>query len=334
MLESGGRFVQPETGHLIAASTRRRSDSNSRSLDSLGRRDRDAAYLAVLRYLRAHDRCRGLGGSIEIDRAGDLADGFAQPQPAASKRSTARRRSPARHRTKHRQSAGSNNGAPRYHSPAGTSGVSLMFGNQKIGQLADQNPAGLVRAFPFTDSTGGKASSISVYVGAANRATTLIAGLYAGNGGHPGSKLAADRSPRRRRARGTPWPFRPCRSPRRDLLASDPRSRRGSISVRSGRAMHQRQLALRGLTRTALPGDGRPGVERCPVSAFVGGTPAADGTSGSGGGTSATLGTAAPGRRHGCASVGAREQRLPTIGGQTWVGQTLTSSTGTWTGAL
>ena len=67
----------------------------------------------------------------------------------------------------------------------------MMFGDATIESSLDHNSAGLAEAFPFINQKTGTATSISVYVGTRNKATTLMAALYSDANGGPGKQIAA-----------------------------------------------------------------------------------------------------------------------------------------------
>ena len=67
----------------------------------------------------------------------------------------------------------------------------VLLGSQTVGGNVDSNLAGLAEAFTFTAARTGQADSISLYVDAGSSATSVVLGLYATNGGHPGSLLAS-----------------------------------------------------------------------------------------------------------------------------------------------
>jgi hypothetical protein len=86
-------------------------------------------------------------------------------------------------------------GAARHHAPlspdSAASAPSVLFGNQVVEPALDANPPGSAEAFPFSATTSGSTSSISVYVDSRSHASSLIAGLYSDRNGHPGSLLTA-----------------------------------------------------------------------------------------------------------------------------------------------
>jgi hypothetical protein len=70
-------------------------------------------------------------------------------------------------------------------------GHRVLFGGRTLASAVGADKAGRAEAFPFTDRSAGTVSSISVFLGSANRATRLIVGLYSGKHGRPGSRLAS-----------------------------------------------------------------------------------------------------------------------------------------------
>ena len=83
----------------------------------------------------------------------------------------------------------------RTHSPARRTTAaatgSVLFGDQAVERTVSFDTAGLAEAFPFSSQSAATVTSIRIYVDSHNSARTLFAGLYADNGGHPGSLLAA-----------------------------------------------------------------------------------------------------------------------------------------------
>ncbi len=69
-------------------------------------------------------------------------------------------------------------------------GETLLFGSQTVEANID-SVARSAEAFPFVDSTGGTVQSVILYVGSGNKAKTVIAGVYADHNGHPGARLAS-----------------------------------------------------------------------------------------------------------------------------------------------
>jgi hypothetical protein len=72
--------------------------------------------------------------------------------------------------------------------PAPPTAVTL-FGAETILPSADNNVAGSAEAFRITASASGSLTTLRVFVDAPSAATTLIAGLYTDNAGHPGTLL-------------------------------------------------------------------------------------------------------------------------------------------------
>ena len=61
----------------------------------------------------------------------------------------------------------------------------LILGNRHVERLADSEPAGRSEAFPFVAGRSATASSARVYLGAHNRARTVLIALYSNESGHP-----------------------------------------------------------------------------------------------------------------------------------------------------
>ena len=67
----------------------------------------------------------------------------------------------------------------------------MMLGNQAIGSKVDHKSVGTVEAFAFRARRTGTAASISIYLDARDRATTVLAGVYSSRRGHPKSLLTS-----------------------------------------------------------------------------------------------------------------------------------------------
>lgn len=65
----------------------------------------------------------------------------------------------------------------------------VLVGNQTVYSAVDDNAAGQAEAFRATAAATGTVTSLSVYIDPSSRAKTLVAGLYADNGGTPGALL-------------------------------------------------------------------------------------------------------------------------------------------------
>jgi hypothetical protein len=67
---------------------------------------------------------------------------------------------------------------------------SVLLGTQTIGNQVDSNVVGVAEAFQATAVGCGTVASISLYLDSTSAATKVTAGIYADNGGHPGTLLA------------------------------------------------------------------------------------------------------------------------------------------------
>jgi outer membrane protein assembly factor BamB len=68
--------------------------------------------------------------------------------------------------------------------------AAVLAGDTVIESTVDGNVAGAAEAFQATAGASGVAGTVTVYVDATSTATSLVAGVYADNGGHPGTLLA------------------------------------------------------------------------------------------------------------------------------------------------
>jgi hypothetical protein len=69
------------------------------------------------------------------------------------------------------------------------SAATVYVGDASVEPSTDSDPGGLAEAFRTTAASTGTVSTLTVYVDASSAATTLVAGLYADNAGHPGTLL-------------------------------------------------------------------------------------------------------------------------------------------------
>ena len=67
----------------------------------------------------------------------------------------------------------------------------VLVGQQTVAPTLDSNSAGMAEAFKATASASGTITSLSAYVDPTSKATKLVVGLYADNGGTPGSLLTS-----------------------------------------------------------------------------------------------------------------------------------------------
>lgn len=74
---------------------------------------------------------------------------------------------------------------------AQTPTYSFLFGDRSIEPGRGDVRGGTARAFRFTGLAAGTARSISMLLARGSRAKTLVAGVYADAGGHPGSLLGS-----------------------------------------------------------------------------------------------------------------------------------------------
>ena len=65
----------------------------------------------------------------------------------------------------------------------------VLFGDQLVEPGIDSNTAGKAEAFRVTATASGTLTSLAVYVDSTSTATSLVVGVYANNGSHPGALL-------------------------------------------------------------------------------------------------------------------------------------------------
>jgi hypothetical protein len=198
--------------------------------------------------------------------------------------------------------------------PATAATNPVLFGDQTVESNQDSNGGPSAQAFSVSNSTAATAQSITVYVDGANAATTLIAGLYADNSGHPGALLASGSLSS---LNAGAWNSVPIAS------TSVTAGTYWIAILGTGGALYFRdQISGSCTTETSAQGTlaslpstwSTGGVwtkSYCPPSAYVRGS-----SGGSGGGTSAPSNTT-----------------LPQVSGTPVQGDTLTTSNGSWSGS-
>jgi hypothetical protein len=75
-------------------------------------------------------------------------------------------------------------------SPLHAAAATVLLGDQNVEAGSDSDTAGKAEAFRTTATASGQLGAVSVYVATGSAATTLVAGVYADSGGHPGTLLA------------------------------------------------------------------------------------------------------------------------------------------------
>ena len=227
----------------------------------------------------------------------------------------------------HRSVKPEKRGSSLVHTPLGraasAASSAVLFGEQSIESGRGWDSSGHAQAFPFTNTSTGSATTINVYLRYANRATTLIAGLYAARGGHAGALVAVGSltSPK-----AGAWNSVPVRSasvtPGTYWVAV--LGTGGGLSFRQGPAGSCNSQMSSSSDLEALPSTWAGGTAEsgCPISAYVAGTltPASAGS-----GTTTTTGTPT-----GAVTLPPVNTGAPAISGGAVDGDTLTSSNGSW----
>jgi len=210
-----------------------------------------------------------------------------------------------------------------------TAASPMLFGNQSIESLVDNNSAGMAEAFPFTASAGGQATTLSLYVDSHNKATKLIAGIYSNASGHPGALLttASWSSPRSGAWDTVALPSTTVTSGQTYWLAI--LGTGGPSYFRDRDAGPCASQTSSQTTLTSLPSTWKSGHswQSCPISMYVGGLAAQGLTGGQGTTTTTTSSTPTPVPPLPVPPINILP---PTVSGTTTQGDTLSTTTGTW----
>jgi hypothetical protein len=171
----------------------------------------------------------------------------------------------------------------------------FLFGDRQVEKTVGRTAPGSAVAFPFRNRATGMALAISVYVGASSRAKRLLAALYAGKNGHPGTLLTKGsvKSPKHGAwdtVHVAPARVRPGFTYWVAILGE-----RGRLYFRGarGRACSGQRSRSHTLSRMPARWTSRQRLNHCPLSAYVTGTHSTTGV-GSGPGQSAPPTNTAP----------------------------------------
>jgi hypothetical protein len=194
-------------------------------------------------------------------------------------------------------------------------GDPVLFGDQAVESALDEDVAGLPEAFPFTNSTSGTASSVVVYVDAENQATKLLTGLYSNNNGSPGALLATGSlaSPKPGAWNSVTIHFTAI-EPGTYWLAILGKGGTLYFRDRSNGPCFSENTSRGRFSQPPSPWPAGPTWNTCPISAYVGGTRTSSGSS------------PPP-------IVAPANTAPPTLTGSDVQGDTLSTSTGAWSGS-
>lgn len=276
-----------------------------------------------------------------VSLAGALAQARSLPSRSSS-RSNTHKRGTQRHRARKR--ARKHSGG-RHATQAKTASTlvtttssapsgSTLFGDAAIESGLDSNSAGWSEAFPFSNNSSGKASSITVYVAKQNQATKLIAGMYSDSDGNPGSLLTSGTlSTVKRGAWNTiSVPSSAISAGRTYWIAILGRGGALYFNDRTGGPCSSQNSAQS--STTALSSTWQSGQKwaSCPLSAYVSGTlaPTTISASGSVGTTTTTTSTTTTTPVTVPTLLPPVDLLAPQVSGSAIDGQTVTTDDGSW----
>ncbi|MGA9859847.1 MAG: hypothetical protein WBQ18_18425, partial [Solirubrobacteraceae bacterium] len=210
---------------------------------------------------------------------------------------------------------------------SGPAAAPMLFGDGSVESGVDYNSAGTAEAFPFAAGTAGQALTLSVYVDSHNRATKLIAGVYADQGGHPGSLLVAGSwlSPKSGAWDTIALPATNISSGKTYWLTILGEGGPAYFRDRNSGPCVSETSAQSRLTSLPSTWKSGPAWQTCPVSMYIGGNAASAPSSPSvPSAPSSSGGTPPP------PAVPPIDVLAPTVSGTTTQGQTVSTTSGTW----
>ena len=212
----------------------------------------------------------------------------------------------------------------------------VLLGDQTVEPSADTNAAGMAEAFPFTTKNAGTPKSISVYVAAHSTATTLVAAVFADNGGAPGASIAhgSISSPQSGGWNTVPVTGGAVSAGGKYWVALLGRGGQLNFRDRTSSTCQSQTSQKSDLTSLSSSWSAGRTWGTCPVSAYVSGPVATSGQSTSGTTTTTTTTTTTSTTTTAPPTLPTVlppiNQAAPTVSGSTVDGQPLSSSNGTW----
>ena len=252
-------------------------------------------------------------------------------------------RGPRRKATTKKQTSTSSATSKTSQNPVASTASSdpALLGDQRIESSADNDQSGLAEAFPFGGHTSGTAHSINVYLDSHNRASTIVAAIYADNHGQPGSRLVSGSlsSPNDGAWNAVPISGTSVQSTKSYWIAI--LGRGGTTYFRDRSEGPCQSINSQQSNLTSLPSTWTSGTQwtTCPVSAYVAGTvkaviatapPTTTTTATTTTSTPTTTTSAAPSNPLPPLPVPPIDLVPPQITGTATQGQTLSTDNGSW----
>ena len=209
----------------------------------------------------------------------------------------------------------------------------VLLGDTSVEKTGSSAAKGRAEVFPVADKVAGTASAISVYIPAHHSARMLIAGLYGDKAGHPAKLLASGMVATTPAGAWAKVSIKPVDLKKGTAYWVALMGRSSSVSFRNGAAGTCDSQLSKQNAMAALPSSWSQGrtTGKCPLSAFVTGTPTASTSSVPPGGGITTPTTTVPTTTAPViVTLPPVNSGAPTVSGTAMQDQTLTVTNGSW----
>ncbi|HWX44650.1 MAG TPA: hypothetical protein VNY52_04930, partial [Solirubrobacteraceae bacterium] len=239
-----------------------------------------------------------------------------------------------RHHRGHNSRRGPNNTSAIVRAAATTTSVALL-GDEAVESLRDNLSTGQAEAFPFQARAAGTAGTAHVYIDSGNAATTLFVGLYTNAGSQPGSLLGTGSIPSPHAGGWNTVTVAPTQLVSGGTYWLAVLGTGGTLRYRDRahgpcKALTSAQTNLRALSSTWSTATA---YATCPISAYLTAATSTFPVEPPGPVELTPPVESSPPVESPPPPAAPTNSSLPTIGGTATLGQTLSATTGAWTGS-